>query len=131
MYHVSNNGETTEIKEITNQLEKHLILDDLNIKLSDFLQSNGIIWVEGPSDCIYIKHWLNLFYKDEFIEGVHYQFLLYGVKLLSHYNLEMYDNYSEEDKKDFIDILSINRNSAIILDSDKKEENADINEKNE
>ena len=31
------------------------VLDDLGAKASDIFQSNGIIWVEGPSDRIYIK----------------------------------------------------------------------------
>ena len=33
------------------------MLNDLDVRASDLLQSNGIIWVEGPSDRIYIKRW--------------------------------------------------------------------------
>jgi hypothetical protein len=37
------------------------ILKDLDYKASDLLLSNGIIWVEGPSDVIYIELFLQLY----------------------------------------------------------------------
>lgn len=44
---------------VINELRKTfivgLLLDDLGFKASDLLQSNCVIWVEGPSDRIYIK----------------------------------------------------------------------------
>ncbi|WP_299011395.1 AAA family ATPase [uncultured Shewanella sp.] len=39
----------------------HSILNNLGAQGADLLQSNGIIWVEGPSDIIYIKKWLEIF----------------------------------------------------------------------
>ncbi len=36
-------------------LDKNSILSDIGFKASDILQANGVIWVEGPSDRIYIN----------------------------------------------------------------------------
>lgn len=91
------------------------VLDALGIKGSDLSQSNGIIWVEGPSDRMYIKHWLKLYCQEqnltEPLENVDYSFSFYGGASLSHFTLNETD--------DFIDMLSINRNSVIVMDCDK------------
>ncbi len=54
IYHVIKEGTNSYVKRIESYLDKTEILDDLDVKASDILQSNGIIWVEGPSDRIYI-----------------------------------------------------------------------------
>lgn len=89
------------------------VLDALGIKSSDLSQSNGIIWVEGPSDRLYIKHWLKLYCADrkvlEPVENVDYAFCFYGGATLSHF---------DADAVAFIDMLRINRNLAIVFDND-------------
>lgn len=110
---------TKELKRVLNASEGTNVLEDLGVKASDLFQSNGIIWVEGPSDRVYIKAWLDVLYPGEFVEGLHYQFLYYGGKLLSH--------YSAEETAEKINVMFINRNSAIVMDSDRRSEKADIN----
>lgn len=39
---------------------KSELLNDLDIRVSDLVQTNRIIWVEEPSDRIYVKRWLQL-----------------------------------------------------------------------
>ena len=90
------------------------------MKASDLLQSNGIIWVEGPSDRIYIKKWLEVLTENRYVEGKNYQFLYYGGRILSH--------YAAEEETELISILTTNRNAAIVIDSDKKSQNAKIND---
>lgn len=51
------------------------ILNDLGVKASDILQSNGIIWVEGPSDRVYINKWIELASGGILRENIHYQIL--------------------------------------------------------
>jgi AAA15 family ATPase/GTPase len=91
------------------------ILDDLGIRASEILQTNGIIWVEGPSDRIYIKKWLELA-RCEYKEGFHYSFQYYGGRVLSHYSVEA-DEFNE-----FINMLVINRNAFIVMDSDMEKD---------
>ena len=119
IYHVVKNSKGSSVKKIDNYIDKVEILDDLDVKASDLLQSNGIIWVEGPSDRIYIKHWLKIFCNNKYIEGADYQFMYYGGRLLSH--------YSTEQTEDLLNILTTNRNAAIIMDSDKRSRQASIN----
>lgn len=78
IFHVIKNNGYAEVKCIETYIDKSEILNDLDVKASDILQSNGIVWVEGPSDRIYVKRWLELFTPNEYEEGKHYQFLYYG-----------------------------------------------------
>ncbi len=122
VFHVIKENGQSKIKHIDNYFDKAEILEDLDVKASDLLQSNGIIWVEGPSDRIYIKRWLEVFTDNNFIEGKDYQFLYYGGKLLSHY-----EAYGDNNIEGLISILTTNRNAAIVIDSDKHRSNASIN----
>ncbi|BCH07707.1 hypothetical protein MesoLj131c_19650 [Mesorhizobium sp. 131-3-5] len=90
------------------------ILDDLDIRASDILQANGVIWVEGPSDRIYLNKWIELLSDDELKEGVHYSIMFYGGKLLSHLHA-----MAPEDANKLISLLALNRNAAILMDSDR------------
>ena len=121
LYHVIREGQVSSIKRIENYVDKAEILDDLDIKASDLLQANGIIWVEGPSDRVYVKKWLEVFGGEDVCEGIDYQFAYYGGRLLSHYS-------AEEERNGLINVLLINRNSAIVIDSDKRARNSRIND---
>src|ERR1017187_7950097 len=59
------------------------VISELGAKPSDLLQANGIIWVEGPSDCIYLNRWLDLFTEGRLQEGRDYQCAFYGGSLLA------------------------------------------------
>lgn len=120
IFHVYKQDGRAFVKRIESYLDKTRILDDLDVKASDLLQSNGIIWVEGPSDRVYIKHWLDLYFPDRFVEGVHYQFLYYGGRLLS--------QYSAEEVTELISVIKTNRNVVIVMDSDKRNRNARLND---
>ncbi|WP_118802864.1 ATP-dependent nuclease [Haemophilus haemolyticus] len=97
---------------VTNQINKTSLFYDLGIKPADAFQSNGIIWVEGPSDRIYIKNWLELYSienkKEKFVENIHYSFVMYGGALMKYYS----SDHNE------IDINEINRNNLFIFDKD-------------
>jgi hypothetical protein len=96
-----------------------IILDDLDIRASDLLQSNGVIWVEGPSDKIYLNRWLELMSQGRLQENVHYQVLFYGGKLLSHLT-------ADDEPSNLISILTVNRNCCIVMDSDLDDESQPI-----
>ena len=119
IYHVIKKGGQAEIKHIDTYIDKTEILNDLDVKASDILQSNGIIWVEGPSDRIYIQRWMEIFTPNKYEEGKHFQFLYYGGRLLS--------QYSATEETELINIITTNRNAAIIMDSDKRYKAASIN----
>lgn len=120
LYHIQKNKGVSSITPISDSISRLDVLYDLDVRASDLFQSNGIIWVEGPSDRIYINKWLKEFCNSKYIEGSHYQFLYYGGKTLAHLTLE-------EKLDDFISILRTNQNAAIVIDSDKKNDHDRIN----
>lgn len=123
IYHVTKNNGISSIDIIENDQKKMNILDDLGVKASDIFQSNGIIWVEGPSDRIYIKRWLEVFCPNDIIEGRDFQFAYYGGRLLAHYTC----NDEESKTNELINVLKTNRHAAIVMDSDKRTKNSHIN----
>jgi predicted ATPase len=94
------------------------LLDSLGINASGLLQSNCAIWVEGPSDRIYVAEWLDQFATesklDPVIQGSDYSFAEYGGKNLIHYELD----YANGDPAEFISMLHLSRYSAVLMDRD-------------
>lgn len=88
-------------------------INDLGIDANDILQSVYIIWTEGPSDRIYINRWIEIV-DPEIKEGINYRYLYYGGRLLNNYKVG--DNPQAAD--DLIDIITVNRNCSIVIDSD-------------
>ena len=123
LYHVTKNDGVSSVAKIENDETMMNILDDLDVKASDLFQANGIIWVEGPSDRIYIKRWLEVFGKDDINEGIDYQFAYYGGRLLAHYT----SNEKEAKMDGLINVLKTNRHVAIVIDSDRKKKGGRIN----
>ena len=100
----------TPCKEVITQ---HHLLDALGVSGSTLLQTNCVIWVEGPSDRLYIRYWLNQL-DATLQEGSDYCFAFYGGKILSHFAFEQ-DELSVEN---FLSMLRISRFSAVIMDKD-------------
>jgi len=105
-------------------LEKNDIFNDLDIRASDLLQANCIIWVEGPSDRLYINKWIQLWSNNEVKEGNNFQFIIYGGDLRSH--LQAKDCVINEN--DLINILNVNRNIIMCIDSDRNPGRIDLND---
>lgn len=120
IYHVKKKNGISSLHKIDDYFAKSSLLNDLDVKASDLLQSNGIIWVEGPSDRVYIKRWLEIFSDGNLQEGRDYQILYYGGRLLAHYSVD-------DEQKELINVLITNRNAAIIIDSDKRSSHTPIN----
>jgi len=121
--HVTHDGKQAYSRTVKTYIENKGILDDLDVRASDLLQSNGVIWVEGPSDRIYLNRWIDLWCGGELSEGNHYQCVFYGGRLLSHLSSEEPDLV-----KDGVSILKVNKNSMILIDSDKQNQQCQLNE---
>lgn len=100
--------------------ENHLdICGDLGYRPSDLLQANSVIWVEGPSDRIYVTNWLKSLAPD-LLEGLHFSIMFYGGSLLKHLSAD------ESEVRDWIALRKLNQNLAVIMDSDRKGANSSI-----
>ncbi len=114
IYHCKLINQLTNCELVTTDRERFGIISDLGYKPSDLLQTNFIIWVEGPSDRIYLKYWIHG-KNPELKEGFQYSIMIYGGGVLSHFT---FDNRKKIDE--LIQLGKMNRNASIIIDSDKK-----------
>lgn len=111
VFGVSSRGGRATLRPLLESQTRREVCRELGYKASDLLQANSVVWVEGPSDRIYLKHWLNATAPD-LREGIEFSIMFYGGKLLSHLSVE------DAEVEDFIALLPINRYPAILLDSD-------------
>ena len=120
VFQVSLEDSETRIALVTTSIQRFEICRQLGYRASDILQVNAVIWVEGPTDRIYINHWLQAL-DSELREGVDYSIMFYGGRLLSHVTA------ADEDLEQFVSLLRLNRNTAIVIDSDKSSSARSIN----
>ncbi len=125
IFHVTQRNGASIVTSIASTKEKSSICNDLGYKASDILQANCVIWVEGPSDRIYLNYWLASI-NTNMIEGVHYSIMFYGGRLFSHLTA-LDDDELRERIDDFISVRNLNRNTVIMFDSDKEQSRARIN----
>lgn len=121
--HVTHDGKDARSSPVTTYVKHHEILDDLDVRASDLLQSNCIIWVEGPTDRLYVNRWIELKSNNKIREGQHYQCVFYGGRLLSHLS----GKEPVQGNNDAVQILRVNRHAAILIDSDKVNEQSSLN----
>lgn len=120
VFHVSSETGTSIVKRSVLDGHKFEICQELGYKASDLLQANAVIWVEGPSDRVYIERWISLL-APQYIEGIHYTIMFYGGRLLRHLSA------SDDEVGEFVSLRSLNRNICIVIDSDKENECDEIN----
>lgn len=124
IFHVTQEEGISFVELVEKTEKRSNICRDLGYKASDILQANSIIWVEGPSDRIYLKHWLSAV-SSSLIEGVHFSIMFYGGRLLSHLSGSDFDESLHVDE--LISLRKLNRNAVLILDSDRTSSGASIN----
>lgn len=120
IFGVENSTGDADIRLCVTPGERHEICKALGYRASDLLQCNAVVWVEGPSDRIYLNHWIRAVDPD-LVEGVDYSIMFYGGRLLSHLSAD------DAEIDDFISLRRLNRNVAIVIDSDKSSAHAHLN----
>ena len=92
------------------------LLADLGVRNSSVLLSNCTIWVEGITDRLYLRKYLELYHTTledneiEFFEDIHFSFVEYGGNNITH--------WSFLDQKEGMDVTHICGNLFLISDSD-------------
>ncbi len=117
IFHITLGTGGTKIIYAASPKDLSAICADLGFRPSDLVQANSVIWVEGPSDRIYLRHWLSLI-APELEDGIHYSVMFYGGRLLNHLTA------NDPDVQDFISLRRLNRYISILIDSDKTSPNA-------
>ncbi|MDD2776354.1 MAG: ATP-binding protein [Gallionella sp.] len=148
IYHIRMENGQSIVERATMDSTRSEICRDLGYHPSDFLQSNCVIWVEGPSDRIYLNYWIRN--KDSSLaEGIDYSIMFYGGALIAHLSAKEISEEpdSEEEtgeklmseepdfeeetgekltKNTLIFLPHLNRRSYIVMDSDKKSPDTEL-----
>lgn len=120
-------AEGTEVSLASTPTQRAEIAQLLGYRPSDLVQSNTVIWVEGPSDRIYLNHWIGAT-DSRLVEGVHYSILFYGGALVAHLTAEDVDE-SDLRGRQFVSLLRINRNMIMMIDSDRESADSPLKER--
>jgi len=122
IYHVQMSAGASVIQRVTSDRRRSVVCEDLGYHPSDLLQANCVIWVEGPSDRIYLLFWLR-HRAPHVVEGIHFSIMFYGGRLAAHIS----GNDIDERIEDFISLRRLNRRSTIVIDSDRRNSAAEMN----
>jgi putative ATP-dependent endonuclease of OLD family len=123
--HVSHDGVTAYARHVSAHFDHLGVISELGVKPSDLLQANGILWVEGPSDCIYLNRWIDLFTNGELQEGRDYQCAYYAGSLLARTQFTS----PEKAESELINLLRVNNNIVVVCDGDRKDNRARIKDR--
>jgi putative ATP-dependent endonuclease of OLD family len=120
--HVAHDGRTASTERVEMHFDRLGVISELGAKPSDLLQANGIIWVEGPSDVIYLNKWIELLSENKYRDGRDYQCAFYGGSLLA--RTEFIGE--EQAEKELVNLLRINHNVIVVCDGDRTSPGADL-----
>jgi len=120
--HVTHDGKAARTQTVDAHFDRLAVLGELGARPSDLLQANGVIWVEGPSDAIYLNRWIELMSDGELREGRHYTCAFYGGALLARAQFSS----PEEAEDDLINLLTLNPNIFVVCDGDRRSPGAHL-----
>ena len=120
--HVVHDGESALVTPVSAHFDLLRVASGLGAKPSDLLQANGIVWVEGPSDRIYLNRWIDLYSEGRFQEGRDYQCAFYGGSLLARTQFKS----PEEAKTDLVNLIQVNPNIIVVCDGDRVSKDSEI-----
>jgi putative ATP-dependent endonuclease of OLD family len=116
VHSITSEGEKISIQRVIKHHHCVHLLDDLGIKASDLVQTNAVIWVEGPSDRLYIERCIELLSNEKLEEGLHYQLLMYGGSIRSHFTgADPLEDWDTEQ----IQLFLTNGHTIFTMDSDR------------
>lgn len=122
---VSSNLSTSEVDTLSDRQSHFDVLDELGARASDILLANGVIWVEGVSDAIYIRTWIKRYCSDKGlaapVEGSEFALVEYGGSCLAHYDYSANDlaDIKAMELQALLPALSLSRNAFVVMDSDR------------
>jgi hypothetical protein len=90
-------------------------LDELGILPSTLLQTNCVVWVEGPTEVYLLKYWLHLVAPDLKVH-LHYEFAETGGSNLAGFGVDL--DPDGDDAAKLIDVFKICRHNFIVADRD-------------
>lgn len=109
-------GSNRKFKIINSSQNDVSLLQALGVNNSSVFMANCTIWVEGISDKILIKKYLEKYFEkrgiNKYREDIHYAFVEYGGNNITHWDFEATDSI------DTINAIGITNRSFIVCDND-------------
>ncbi|MDE2734504.1 MAG: AAA family ATPase [Gemmatimonadota bacterium] len=121
---VLHDGESAHTETVHTHSNLIKIISELGARPSDLLQANGLIWVEGPSDRIYLNRWIELYTDGSLREGRDYQCVFYGGALLA--KVQFTSPEDGDEVAELANLFQINHNLIVVCDGDREAENSDL-----
>lgn len=119
--HVERIGKEATTTTVSSFEHGRNVLRDLDYKASDLLLTNGVIWVEGPSDVVYIQLWIDLYKKRHKLERE----LSYSIQPLSTalwkfagFSELNWSGLDEDTLNKIVSLAKLNHNNLLVLDRD-------------
>jgi predicted ATPase len=110
--HVQRSGNVTTA-EVVDRPSRHFeIIRSLGYTPADLVLTPCTVWVEGPSDRLYLTKWLSI---SGLTEGIEYQSMFYGGSLLAH--VTAHSDASPEEA--LVAIRRLSRRCVVVADSDR------------
>lgn len=119
---VVHDGEAARATRVSAHFDGLGVVSELGAKPSDLLQANSIVWVEGPSDRIYLNRWIHLCSEGTLQEGRDYQCVFYGGSLLAQTQFKSPDETGD----DLANLFRVNTNIIVVCDGDRSSRRAGI-----
>jgi energy-coupling factor transporter ATP-binding protein EcfA2 len=120
VFRVEHDNRCSTVSPCNTSPDLYRVLDLLDVRASDILQANFVIWVEGPTDRMFLSRCFELL-KLPITEGQHYQITYYGGRLRSHCTFD-------ELQPELVNLLRLCRHTAMVCDSDRRDEADDLDE---
>ena len=121
LIHVQKCGQFATATPVLTQYTGRNILKDLDYKPSDLLLSNGIIWVEGPSDVVYLQLFLDQFARQQGKSApLNYCMQPLSTAVWKYAGFADFDweNLDESLDNQIVSLAKVNHNNLIIIDKD-------------
>ena len=118
--HVTHDDEAARAVTVSAHFDRLGVIAELGARPSDLLQANGVIWVEGPSDRIYLDRWIQLCSGGALREGRDYQCAFYGGSILARTQFTA----PEEAEPELANLLQVNPNVIVVCDGDRSSKGA-------
>jgi hypothetical protein len=99
-------------------------LEAIGHRPSDVLLPNGLMWVEGPSDAVYLKVWLSKYAEEQasgpIVWGRDVEIVWYGGNQWCHLGAagRVWTGMEDSDREVLLNLLKVNRNLLVVIDED-------------
>ncbi|MES2644690.1 MAG: AAA family ATPase [Myxococcota bacterium] len=116
MFRLDLSSGRTRVAPLSHSSDRRGLLADLGIRPSQLFLANAIVWVEGPSDCVYLRRLLSETCGADslppLVEGRDYAFAIYGGSAgVAHMSLG-------EDTERLVSLFFLSPNPIVICDRD-------------